>query len=230
MSKFNILLADPPWIFRAYSDKGKEKSPEKHYQTMTIDDIKKIPVQKITSEQAGLYLWVPDTNCEAGMEVLKAWGFTFKSFAFTWYKIRKDLKKAFKDIFGSLDLADFDFATLNVEDFFRTGLGYNSRKQTEVCLYGTTKNPPKRKDKGVKQVIGGYDCLEYLEDSVYEELFEAIGQHSAKPKRQYDKIEALADGPYVELFARETRDGWVALGNEIDGKDIRDAINDLAEE
>lgn len=46
-------------------------------------------------------------------------------------------------------------------------------------------------------------------------LFDAsIGRHSEKPERFYDLVEDLADGPYVELFARRLRSGWTCLGNE----------------
>lgn len=215
--KFTTILADPPWSFLVYSDKGKGKSPDNHYTTMSLADIKEMPVQSVTDETAALYLWVPDCNLKDGLDVMDAWGFQYKSMAFVWYKTVKDMKSQFKKLFGNLDLTDFDFDTLDVSRFFRIGLGYHSRKQTEICLYGTTKNNPPRKEKGVRQVIAGET----------EEIFASIGQHSAKPKEQYKRIEALSDGPYLELFAREASAGWTALGNEIDGKDIRDALREL---
>lgn len=48
--------------------------------------------------------------------------------------------------------------------------------------------------------------------------------HSRKPEDVQDRIEQLFDGPYVELFARRQRSGWLCLGNEIDGLDIRDSL------
>ena len=56
MSKFQIILADPPYAFNTYSDKGKEKSPEKHYNIMTIQDIENLPVQQVSDERCGLFL------------------------------------------------------------------------------------------------------------------------------------------------------------------------------
>lgn len=83
------------------------------------------------------------------------------------------------------------------------GMGYWTRKQTEQCWL-FTKGSPKRLSKGVEQII---HCPR--------------GAHSAKPERQYELIEALIGGPYLELFARTTRAGWSAWGNEVG---IRDGL------
>jgi N6-adenosine-specific RNA methylase IME4 len=96
------------------------------------------------------------------------------------------------------------------------GMGYNSRKQTEVCLFATTEIPPTRIDCGVRQALTASD-----------DIFAPISRHSAKPKDQYNRIERLYEGPYIELFARERREGWTSLGNEIDGMDINDAIRKI---
>ena len=236
--KFSVILADPPWTWISYSDKGKGKSPEKHYNTMTLDDLKNLPVKDVTDDVAGLYLWVPDCNLLHGLAVMDSWGFEYKSIVFIWYKTKKNWRQVFKAFFGGLDLTHFDWKKLDIGNLlFRIGLGYHSRKQTEICLYGTTKLPPKRKNKGVRQVISAPEdgiIEDEIEDDmrenggmITEEIFAPIGKHSAKPKEQYPRIEALVDGPYLELFARETQEGWMALGNEIDGLDIRDALNNL---
>lgn len=214
--KYKTILADPPWTFTVWSDKGKDRSPDKHYDTMTLEDIKNLPIKQVAADVSCLYLWVPDGHIEQGIEVMNNWGFHYKSFAFVWYKVKKDLKQAFLKEFGTLDLTNIDFDTIDIDKlFFRIGLGYHTRKQVEVCLYGTTLTPPSRKDKGIRQVIGA------------EEIFDPIGQHSAKPEKQYNRIEALSEGPYLELFARKQRNGWEMVGDEIDGKDIRDALKEI---
>lgn len=81
------------------------------------------------------------------------------------------------------------------------GMGYWTRKQTEQCWL-FTKGSPKRLSKGVEQII---HCPR--------------GAHSAKPDRQYEHIEALVGGPYLELFARSQRLGWAAWGNEVGKRD-----------
>lgn len=81
------------------------------------------------------------------------------------------------------------------------GMGYWTRKQTEQCWL-FTRGKPKRLGKGVEQII---HCKR--------------GAHSAKPDRQYERIEALVGGPYLELFARSQRPGWTAWGDQVGIRD-----------
>lgn len=81
------------------------------------------------------------------------------------------------------------------------GMGYWTRKQTEQCWL-FTRGSPKRLSKGVEQII---HC--------------ARGAHSAKPEQQYGLIERLVGGPYLELFARNTRPGWQSWGNQVGARD-----------
>lgn len=81
------------------------------------------------------------------------------------------------------------------------GMGYWTRKQTEQCWL-FTRGSPKRVSKGVEQII---HCPR--------------GAHSAKPEQQYDRIEALVGGPYLEMFARTTRPNWTSWGNQVGVRD-----------
>lgn len=90
------------------------------------------------------------------------------------------------------------------------GLGYWTRMGSEFVLLGTKGNP-QRQSASVRQVVE-----------------ESVGVHSAKPPIIRDLIvELLGELPRIELFARETCPGWVAVGDEIDGKDIRDALKEI---
>lgn len=95
-------------------------------------------------------------------------------------------------------------------------LGYWTRANTEPCLLAT-RGKPKRMDKGVSQVI-----------------VSGVGAHSEKPEQQYDLIERLVEGPYCELFHSPRnglfppRENWTFIGNEVDGLDIREALERLA--
>lgn len=82
-------------------------------------------------------------------------------------------------------------------------LGKWTRKQTETCLLFTRGNP-RRLDAGVRQL---FESDEHV-------IFAPKREHSRKPDEQYDRIERLTDGPYVELFARQSRIGWLSWGNE----------------
>jgi N6-adenosine-specific RNA methylase IME4 len=90
----------------------------------------------------------------------------------------------------------------------KVGMGYWTRKQVEQCWL-FTRGSPRRRSRGVEQAIW---C--------------GRGEHSAKPAEQYRRIEALVDGPYLELFARRSQPGWSAWGNEAGSRD--DLIDRMA--
>ena len=50
--KYNVIYADPPWSFKTFSDKGKDRSPENHYNVMTLQDIKELPVNQIANDNS----------------------------------------------------------------------------------------------------------------------------------------------------------------------------------
>lgn len=88
--KFRCIYADPPWRFANRTGKMAPEHRRLHrYRTMTLEEICALPVQEITTEASHLYLWVPNALLSYGLEVMKAWGFTYKC-NLVWYKIRKD--------------------------------------------------------------------------------------------------------------------------------------------
>jgi N6-adenosine-specific RNA methylase IME4 len=91
----------------------------------------------------------------------------------------------------------FAWAKLNPSgNGWHTGMGFTTRKNIELCLLGRRGHPR----------IRAHD--------VRELIVAPRREHSRKPDEQYERIERLCDGPYIELFARQQRPGWVALGNE----------------
>ena len=111
--KFSTILADPPWQFTNRTGKmAPEHKRLSRYRTMTLDDILELPVAQLTRSTAHLYLWVPNALVAEGLEVMKRWGFTYKT-NFIWYKVRKD---------GGPD---------------RRGVGFYFRNVTELVLFGT---------------------------------------------------------------------------------------------
>ena len=128
MKKYSIIYADPPWAYRTYSKKGQGRSAESHYPTMCIEDIKALPVGELAAKDCALFLWITfPCLCEA-LEVLTAWGFSYKTVAFVWVKQNR-----------------------RNDDLF-TGMGYWTRANAEICILAT-KGHPKRVDAGVRQVI-----------------------------------------------------------------------------
>ncbi len=181
--RFDVIYADPPWQYKAYSTKGKVA--ENHYRTMNIDDIANLDVKSIASDDSILFLWITFPCLIEGLRVMKDWGFTYKTLGFLWAKRNKVQR-----------------------DTWFWGLGFWTRSNPELCLIGT-KGKPQRMSKAVHSVVEA-----------------PIGKHSQKPDEVRSRIEKLMgeNVSKLELFARERADGWTCLGNEIDGMDIRDAI------
>jgi N6-adenosine-specific RNA methylase IME4 len=87
-----VIYADPPWEFRTYSDKGKGRSAEQHYDCMSLDDIKALPVGNLAAKDCALFLWTTFPHLVQALAVIDAWGFTYKSGA-TWVKRTRNGKK-----------------------------------------------------------------------------------------------------------------------------------------
>jgi N6-adenosine-specific RNA methylase IME4 len=165
---YRAILADPPWSFATRSDKGKDRSPEQHYECMTLDEIKALPVSQIAAKDCAMFLWVIDTHLPMAFEVLDAWGFSYKTKAFTWAKTNKG---------GGSRPAGDDAA------WFK-GMGFWTRANPEDCLLAT-RGAPKRRDTGkaVRRLLVAerrehsrkpdeiYDRIEELVPGPYAELF-----------------------------------------------------------
>ena len=115
--KYGVIYADPPWSFKTYSEKGKDRSPEKHYPVLSIADIIRLPVDRIAKDNAVLLMWVIDTLLDQAFKVIDAWGFKYTSVGITWAKSNK------------------------TKPGFFTGLGYWTRGHPEMCLLATQGNP-----------------------------------------------------------------------------------------
>ena len=78
MDKFAIIYADPPWSYRVWSEKGKGRSAENHYSTMSVKDICALPVADIAAKDSALFLWATFPNLPEAFDVIKAWGLPIK--------------------------------------------------------------------------------------------------------------------------------------------------------
>lgn len=129
MKKYQIILADPPWSYKVWSENGNKRSASQHYQTMSKQDIQTLPVQNICAKNCVLFLWVTPPCLEEGIELIKKWGFEYKTIGFTWVKRNKKANTLF------------------------WGMGYYTRANTELCLLATKGKPLKRVSKAVHQVL-----------------------------------------------------------------------------
>lgn len=88
--KYKTIYADPPWQFQNRTGKvAPEHKRLNRYETMTLSEIKQLPVSEAADDKSHLYLWVPNALLPEGLEVMKAWGFEYKT-NIIWEKVRKD--------------------------------------------------------------------------------------------------------------------------------------------
>lgn len=185
---YGAILADPPWRFRTWNgtkvvqardSKSTYKPASVHYGTMAIEDIAAIPVADLAADDCTLFLWACWPTLEDAFQLLKAWGFTYKTCAFDWLKAHAGQVEMFRDDTDAL-----------------MGMGYWTRSNSEPCLLAT-RGKPKRLNADVRQGI-----------------IAPRREHSRKPDCVHERIERLVAGPYLELFARQSRTGWTTWGNE----------------
>lgn len=133
---YGAILADPPWKFQPW---GKNyisgRDPENYYSLMTGPEIKAMPVADLAADDCVLFLWVTWPLLLQGLEVIAAWGFTYKTCAFAWMKANGSQMDLFND---------------EIEADMK--LGYWTRANSEVCLLGTC-GKPKRLNADVRQGI-----------------------------------------------------------------------------
>jgi N6-adenosine-specific RNA methylase IME4 len=184
---YDLIMCDPPWRFRLWSKKGEAKSPEAQYRTMSIAEIRALPVGQLAAPVCLLWLWstwptlldpgdrgrrIP-SNPEFSPpgSVMKAWGFRYVTGG-AWHKRTKTGKTAF-------------------------GPGYVFRSACEPFLIGALGKPvTTKKERG---------------------LIEGLARgHSVKPEEAYALCERWLPQAYrrLELFSRTDRPGWTSWGDE----------------
>jgi len=84
---FDIIYADPAWRFASNSEARPGRNPRRHYPTMTLDQLARLPVSSIAAQSALLLMWVTVPFAHRGEDVMRAWGFEYKS-QVVWIKDR----------------------------------------------------------------------------------------------------------------------------------------------
>lgn len=179
--KFNILYADPPWKYERNKVQG---AAERHYPTMSIEQLCALDVEKITDENCALFLWSTFPFLPEALRLIKAWGFTYKTTAFVWLKQNRK----------------------NRDWFF--GLGFWTRGNAEICLLAT-KGKPKRKSAKVSQlIIAPIDKHSKKPDIVREKIVELMGD---LPRIE---LFARQTTPGWEVFGNEVKSSVTLSGKE----------------
>lgn len=159
--KFSTILVDPPWQFQNRTGKvAPEHKRLNRYSTMSLNDIKALPVADAAADTSHLYLWVPNALLPEGLAVMQAWGFQYKS-NLVWHKIRKD---------GGPDGRGVGFYFRNVTELILFGVrGKNARTlapgRSQVNFMATRKREHSRKPDEQ------YELIEACSPGPFLELF-----------------------------------------------------------
>lgn len=131
--KYNIIYADPPWDFgnRMYSSNKNDHHREitRVYPVMKTKEISLLPIKEISNENSICFMWSTDAHLPDALEVMKAWGFKYKTIAFIWNKKEKSGKQV-------------------------CFMGQWTMKGSEICLLGTRgKMTQHLKSRNVRQLV-----------------------------------------------------------------------------
>lgn len=126
--RFGAIYADPPWEFQVWSGAGKDRAADNHYKTGGLEEIKALPVEQLAADDCVLLMWCVMPELPGALDVIRAWGFEYKTCGFTWVKQNKS------------------------GDGLFLGMGYWTRANAELCLLAT-RGHPTRLDAGVPQAL-----------------------------------------------------------------------------
>lgn len=191
VGKHRVALMDPPWASRNWS--GIDKVPtqaEDPYDTMTLEQMAELPIGDAMARDSVIAMWMLGTHIEQGIQLARAWGYSYVTDLFYWAKQRL------------VDAGQLDLFTGDVLEP-RISMGYYTRKQVEPCLLFKRGRGMPIADHAVRQLIVA-----------------PVREHSRKPDEQYRRLEALfgpatVPGRYIEFFTRTTRPGWTTWGNQV---------------
>lgn len=189
-SDYGIVLADPAWQTMLWSGEGRTPTQKQfddggdHYATMSLDEMKKLPVGDIAGKDCALAMWAIGSHLDQAIELGTSWGFTFKTDLFYWLKLKL------------IDAMQIDIFTDDIAPP-KMGMGKYTRKELEPCLL-FTRGKPRVLDHGVRQLII---------EPAREHSRKPEAQYD-RLERLFGKL------PRAELFSRSTREGWDAWGNE----------------
>lgn len=188
---FDLIMADPPWLYRNWSEAGTDKNAVAHYDCTPLDWIAGLPVSALAADDCLLWLWATNPMLRDALAVIDAWGFTYKT-AGTWVKRTVHGKVAF-------------------------GTGYIVRSANEPIILATRGSP--KVTRGTRSAIVSSDAPDDIAADwpIGTVTVEGpVREHSQKPDEAFAACEALMpEARRIEVFSRTTRPGWSAWGNEV---------------
>lgn len=182
--KYGAILADPPWAYAMRSEKGYEKSPEAHYQTMNLTDIAALPVGQLAGPDCLLFMWSTWPHLKQAQWVMEEWGFEYITGG-AWIKRTVNWKLAF-------------------------GNGYVQRTASEPYLIGKIGRP-ETKSKSERNVIDAPIDICDIPDKI-EAIRREHSRKPVQMREMIDRL--LPRAYKAELFAREAWGDNDIWGNE----------------
>lgn len=198
----DVLNLDPNWKYRVRSRKGLSRSAENHYPTLDMNELAKLPINDLLSDNAWVFSWVTMPSMfEAYEMITQSWGLTYATVAFTWVKRTSTFGRK--------------------EPLWHIGTGYYTRANAELCLLFKKGNGLKRQSKSVRQLIE-WPVKSHSEKPkcIYDRIFRlAEGENYDINNLKYT---------YLEGFARNFWPGYMSMGRDLPeegmGPDIRDLL------
>jgi len=214
---YDIILADPPWRFENW-DSSERATRGEHwgrangrspYDTMDTADIAALPVAQIAHRDTVLFLWATAPKLPDALAVMQAWGFVYRTRVFTWVKLTRQAYRNFEQWQAQGKGPEEILARL-----FHAGTGFWSLQNAEDVLVGRRKGGKLGPRRGTRSLI-----------------VTPVGAHSVKPLEVHRRIVRICgDRPRIEQFdARPRVAGWDAIGDGIDGLDIRASLRRVQE-
>lgn len=212
--RFDIIYADPPWQYKDKCTSGNRGAGYK-YPCASLDDLKALPVANMANNNAVLFMWATWPQLPEALELIEAWGFSYKTCAFVWIKrnqrywenLTSKVRKLMRSITSPRDI-QLDVVKNVIQDKeFLMGMGAaGTRANTEVCILAKRRGYS-RLSSAVRQIVET--------DEPESWFLPHSGRHSEKPAEIRDRIvELFGDVPRVELFCRHQPEGWDNWGNE----------------
>lgn len=196
MTGYQLIYCDPPWT---YGNKASNGAAVNHYSTMSLTDLKRLPVWSLAAPDAVLALWYTGNFNDEARQLAEAWGFQVRTMkGFTWVKLNQLAEDHINKALAAGEVNDFyDFlALLNTQS--RMNGGNYTRANTEDVLIAVRGNGLERLNASIKQVV-----------------YSPLGEHSEKPWEVRHRPELLyGDVKRIELFSRKDLEGWDTWGNE----------------
>ena len=123
---YKIIYADPPWPYQHHQ--SNENNTKDAYKSMTMEEIKTLPIQKLCDKDCLLFLWATMPKLQEALDTLKSWGFDYITTPFVWVKQNPKNDKIY------------------------SGMGYWTNSNVEIVLLGK-KGSPKRVKTNIKQIV-----------------------------------------------------------------------------